>query len=92
MWHSNNQKNKDSLLQAFVHTMKVGRITDCICEYPLYPRCHFILNVMIMVTILKQLLVLFGTPKTDSEVRFLKIFASKLLRFILYVDFALQTV
>lgn len=44
IWHSNNQKNKGSLLQAFVHTMKVGRIIDCICEYLLYMRCHFILN------------------------------------------------
>ena len=49
MWHSNNQKNKGSLLQAFVHTMKVGRIIDCICEYLLYMRCHFILNEMMMM-------------------------------------------
>lgn len=66
MWHNNNQKNKGSLPQAFVHTMKVGRIIDCICEYPLSMRWHFILNEMMMLTILKQLFLLPSSLKVTQ--------------------------
>lgn len=63
MWHSNLRKNKASLLQAFVHTMIVGRIIDCIHEYPLYVRCHFILYETTRTTIQKQLFLLSNHKK-----------------------------
>ena len=90
MWHNNNQNNKDSLPQAFVHTVKVGRIIDCICEYPLSTRWHLILNGMMMVTILKQLLLLSSPLKvTQMGIKILLNFCYEIIKTYLMSDFCM---
>lgn len=89
MWHNNNQKNKDSLPQAFVHTIKVGRIIDCICEYPLSMRWHFILNEMMMLPVLKQLLLLPSPLKvTQKGIKISLNFCSEIIETYFMSDFA----
>lgn len=89
MWHNNNQKNKGSLPQAFVHTMKVGRIIDCICEYPLSMRWHFFLNEMMMLRILKQLFLLPSPLKvTQMGIKISLNFCYEIIKTYFMSDFA----